>query len=185
VPSSCGPVAARRTRGTFTELGDFVPFFGAYHVGMNRNRPVLLCYDGSEDAKHAIRESAALLAPRPALVLSVWQDASAVPALAWAGGPLPNLEEIFAAAEDGARRTADEGAGLARATGFDVTPLVAEAKGPIWAAVEEVAEQHDAEAIIVGSRGLSGVKSMLLGSVSNGIVHHARRPTMVIRRLDA
>src|SRR5215218_3496105 len=52
------------------------------------NRPLLLCYDGSENAKHAIREAAALLAPRKAVVLSVWQDATAIPSLAWAGDRL-------------------------------------------------------------------------------------------------
>ncbi len=145
------------------------------------NRLLLLCYDGSENAKHAIREAAALLGPRRALVLSVWQDAAAIPSLAWAGGALPDLEDVLAAARDGAERMAEEGAGIARATGFKATAIVAEAKGPIWMGVEQAAEDHDAEAIVVGSRGLSGVKSLLLGSVSSGIVHHAVRPTIVVR----
>jgi len=145
------------------------------------NRPLLLCYDGSENAKHAIREAAALLAPRKAVVLSVWQDATAIPSLAWAGAPLPDMEEIFAAARDAAARMAEEGAGVARATGFDADGIVAEAKGPIWMAVEQVAEEQGAEAVVVGSRGLSGVRSLLLGSVSSGIVHHSSRPTIVVR----
>jgi nucleotide-binding universal stress UspA family protein len=152
---------------------------------MTTDHPVLLCYDGSEDAKHAIRESAALLGPRPAVVLSVWQDAAALPAMAWAGAALPDLEDIFDAARDGALRTAEDGAGIARAAGFDATAAVAEAKGPIWVAVEAAAEEHGADGIVVGSRGLSGVKSILLGSVSNGVVHHARRPVLVVRRADA
>jgi nucleotide-binding universal stress UspA family protein len=142
--------------------------------------PVLLCYDGSENAKHAIREAAALLAPRRALVLTVWQDSAALPSLAWAGAALPDLEDVFAAAHEGARRMAEEGAGIARATGFEANAIAAEAKGPIWATVEQVAEEHDASAIVVGSRGLSGIKSLLLGSVSSGIVHHALRPTVVV-----
>jgi nucleotide-binding universal stress UspA family protein len=153
--------------------------------GMISERPILLCYDGSEDAKHAIRESAALLAPRPAIVLSVWQDAAALPALAWAGGALPDLEAVYAAARDGAHRTAEDGAGIARAAGFDATATTAEAKGPVWSAIEEAAEAHEAGSIVIGSRGLSGVKSILLGSVSNGVVHHARRPVIVVRRTDA
>ena len=144
------------------------------------DKPLLLCYDGSENAKHAIQEAAALLAPRRALVLTVWQDAAALPSLAWAGAALPDLEDVFAAARDGAERMAEEGAGIARATGFDAISIVAEAKGPIWTAVEHVAEEHDASAIVVGSRGLSGIKSLLLGSVSSGIVHHALRPTVVV-----
>jgi len=147
-------------------------------------RSVLLCYDGSEDAKHAIREVASFLAPRHALVLTVWQDADAIPALAWVGS-MPDLEELFAEARDGAARVAEEGAGIARAAGFEVTPVVEEATGPIWTAVERVADTHAVDAVVVGSRGLSGVKSVLLGSVSNAIVHHATRPTIVVRRTDA
>ena len=79
---------------------------------------------------------------------------------------------------------AEEGAGIARATGFDAISIVAEAKGPVWAAVEQVAEEHDASAIVVGSRGFSGIKSLLLGSVSSGIVHHALRPTVVVAPND-
>ena len=75
---------------------------------------------------------------------------------------------------------AEEGAGIARATGFDATSIAAEAKGPIWVAVEQVAEEHDAGAIVMGTRGLSGIKSLLLGSVSSGIVHHAQRPALVV-----
>jgi nucleotide-binding universal stress UspA family protein len=148
------------------------------------DKPLLLCFDGSENAKHAIREAAALLAPRRAVVLTVWQDAAAIPSLAWAAAALPDLEDVFAAARDGAMRMAEEGAGIARATGFDAIAIVAEAKGPIWAAVEQSAEEHDASAIVVGSRGLSGIKSLLLGSVSSGIVHHALRPTLVVAAND-
>ena len=34
--------------------------------------------------------------------------------------------------------------------------------------------------MIVGSRGLGGMGRVLLGSVSEGIVHHARRPVLVV-----
>ena len=150
------------------------------------DRPLLLCYDGSEDAKRAIREAASMFGPgRAALVLSVWQDAAALPSFAWAGAALPDLSDVFEAARQGAARIAEEGAGIARATGLDPTPIVAEAKGPVWAAVEEVCAAHDVEAVVAGSRGLSGVKSILLGSVSNGLVHHATRPVVVVRHTAA
>jgi nucleotide-binding universal stress UspA family protein len=146
---------------------------------------ILLCYDGSDDAKHAIGESSRLLAARPALVLSVWQDAKAMPTLAWMAGSVPGVEEVFAAARDAAQRIADEGVDLASAAGFDAGPLVVETGGPVWPAVLEVAEERDVAVIVMGSRGLSGVRSVMLGSVSNGVVHHATRPTLVIRRTGA
>src|SRR5215210_1161971 len=48
--------------------------------------------------------------------------------------------------------------------------------------VVNAADLHDAAAIVMGSRGLTGLRSMLLGSVSNAVVHHADRPTLVIHR---
>ncbi len=39
----------------------------------DRDGPLLICYDGSEDAKHAIESAGTLLAARPALVLTVWE----------------------------------------------------------------------------------------------------------------
>jgi hypothetical protein len=38
----------------------------------------------------------------------------------------------------------------------------------------------DAEAIVLGRRGLTGVKSLLLGSVSHAVLQHADRPVVVV-----
>ncbi len=45
----------------------------------------------------------------------------------------------------------------------------------------EYADDHEIDLIIVGSRGLGGVKKLLLGSVSTNIVHHATCPILIIK----
>ena len=147
------------------------------------DHPVLICYDGSEDAKHAIAVAAPLLGVRRAHVLAVWQNTAAVPSFAWAA-PMSGIEDLLSAAREGADRIADEGVRAAREAGFDPTPLVVEASGPVWVAIVDAAAELDAAAIVLGSRGLSGVKSVLLGSVSNGVIHHARCPALVVRRAE-
>jgi nucleotide-binding universal stress UspA family protein len=146
--------------------------------------PVLFCYDGSDDAKSAISKAAELLRPRPALVLSVVQDATAVPPFAWLA-PGTGLESLLEEAQKAGARIAAEGVKVATDAGFEATPLVIETSEPVWAAVVETADKNDVVAIVMGSRGLSGVKSAVIGSVSNGVVHHSHRPTLVIRHTDA
>lgn len=48
------------------------------------------------------------------------------------------------------------------------------------AAILAVAAEIDAEVIVVGTRGRGDVKSLLLGSVSHGILQHADRPVLVV-----
>ncbi|BBX18498.1 universal stress protein [Mycolicibacterium duvalii] len=51
--------------------------------------------------------------------------------------------------------------------------------GPVKRALIDVSK--DADMVVVGSRGLSGLERMLLGSTSAGLVHHAHCPVAVIR----
>jgi nucleotide-binding universal stress UspA family protein len=44
-----------------------------------------------------------------------------------------------------------------------------------------VAEELGADLIVMGSRGLSGMKRLLMGSVSESVVRHAHCPVLVMR----
>jgi nucleotide-binding universal stress UspA family protein len=45
----------------------------------------------------------------------------------------------------------------------------------------EVAKRKNCELIIMGSRGMSPIKELMLGSVSLKVMHHASCPVMVVR----
>jgi nucleotide-binding universal stress UspA family protein len=144
--------------------------------------PLLLCYDGSDDAKHAIQRAAELFHGRHALVVTVWQPI-VLGGLGWAAasaGSTPSFVELDRATAELAGRVAGEGARIADETGLEAEPVVCEAVGPVWETIVETADQHHAATIVMGSRGLTGLRSMLLGSVSSAVVHLADRPTLVI-----
>jgi nucleotide-binding universal stress UspA family protein len=147
--------------------------------------PVLLAYDGSEVAGRAIQESARLLgARRPATCLTVWTSTAAPSGAARMALPddiidqaVHNLDEV---AERAAREIAEAGAALARESGFEATADTAPAHANVWSTLLEAAESRRAQAIVVGSRGRAGLRSVVLGSVSNGVVQHASRPVIVV-----
>ena len=153
-------------------------------------RPVLLCFDGSDDAAAAIAQAGELLGPRTAVVLTVWEPVAVwepydpatiltAPVSKLASKAL-GLDEI---GNELARDKADRGVALARDAGFEAHGRVEEGKS--WRAICEVAEELDAGAIVVGARGLSRIQSVLLGSVSAAVVVHAHRPVLVIPVHDA
>jgi nucleotide-binding universal stress UspA family protein len=152
---------------------------------MSPKPPVLLCYDGSEGAREAIRGAGALLHSRRALVLTVWQPLAGLDSIAWAGESvgMANSLELDRAAADAGALMAREGERLADEAGFGETEsLAVEATGPIWKTITDTAEAHDAGVIVLGSRGLSGLRSLLIGSVSNAVIHHTHRPTLLVHR---
>jgi nucleotide-binding universal stress UspA family protein len=136
----------------------------------------LTAHCSSEDAKHAVESAGALLADRPALVVTVWQPTASLDGFAWSGvsAGVDNFVELD--------RAADEGVRIAKEAGLEAEPVAIKAAGPVWKTIVETADRCDAAATVMGSRGLTGVRSMLLGSVSNAVVHHTERPTLVIHR---
>ena len=145
-------------------------------------RPILFCYDGSDVAGHAIDEAGKVLQAGSAIVVTVWQRVGyAISGYGAASMAAPvDTSDIDLEVEKTCKRTVEEGAERARAAGFDADSATVEAMGPIWEAVLRFADERDAGTIVLGSRGLSGIKSFVLGSVSHGVAHHAHRPVLIV-----
>ena len=78
-----------------------------------------------------------------------------------------------------ARRTADEGAELARSVGLQAEALTVADKANVADAIAELARDRHVAAIVVGSRGLSGLRARLEGSTSRAVIKHAACPVVV------
>jgi nucleotide-binding universal stress UspA family protein len=145
---------------------------------------ILICYDGSDDAKAAIEQGAALLGSQSATVLTVWEPfletltrhASAFNISAG----IVDAEEIDKVTTQEAEQRAQEGAELARQAGWGAEPRTVSQRTTTYEAILAEAEALGASAILMGSRGLTGLKSLLLGSVSHAVIQHADRTVIVV-----
>lgn len=147
---------------------------------MTSTGPLLIAYDGSDDAQHAIDHVAALLSGADAVVLYVRQPLESLAAHLEGHPALEDVRSIDEGSRDGAERLAAEGAERARRAGLNAEPRVASAIDAIGDTVARVADELDASVIVLGARGRRGLKSLVLGSVSQHAVHHTRRPTLVV-----
>lgn len=145
---------------------------------------ILIGYDGSPDARSAIEHAAELFGAEPATVLTVWQPFMEVVARTSVGFGLvpsiPDPEEIDKASRQAAEETAAEGAKLAGELGMSAEPRISAQATTTARAILQEADKVGASAIVMGSRGLTGVKSLLLGSVSHEVVQHADRTVAVV-----
>ncbi|MFZ0090369.1 MAG: universal stress protein [Solirubrobacteraceae bacterium] len=143
---------------------------------------LLIGYDGSADARCAIEHAGPLFPGRAAVVLTVWEGFAEILARSGGGSAIPSMDfiQVDDASQRSALERADEGCALARDAGLDAEPLIAQRELTVWDTIVGEAARVDADAIVLGNRGLTGVKSMLLGSVSRGVLQHADRPVLVV-----
>jgi nucleotide-binding universal stress UspA family protein len=146
--------------------------------------PVILCYDGSKEAGEAIAYAGELLRGLPAVVISVWKpiiEEELSPAMT---PPVADPVDANPRQRKAAEQFAAHGIKLASDAGFEAEPVVAKADGPLWEAIEIVAEERDARLVVCGARG-RGVKAALPSNLSTALVMHASRPVLVVPSVKA
>lgn len=137
---------------------------------------IVVAIDGSEGAGAALRWAVEAARARacPLEVVHAWQDAPL-----GGGFPVTATVHVRSTYEHAARHVLDEAlAGLDTGGIPNVEHLALE--GPAVARILDHA--RDADLLVVSSRGLGGVKGLLLGSVSRPLVHKATVPVAVIKR---
>jgi nucleotide-binding universal stress UspA family protein len=142
---------------------------------------IVIGYDGSDEARYAIDAAATILRATDAVVANVWRPvvvaASPPPA---APPPRPSDEED-AALEAAAWRTAGEGVDRAARAGLQARAETrCGAVADVGRLLGDLADEYDADVVVVGRRGVSRLQAIVLGSVSNDTVRAARRPVLVV-----
>ena len=136
--------------------------------------------DGSETAKQAVRE-ATQLAKQTGASLDIVSAFDPVP-------PSRLREERLEAPSDiehAVNPQEDVNAILAEAQsevgGSGVEVRTFPRQGEPADAILDVAEEQDADLIVVGNKGMTGAKRFLLGSVPNKVSHHAPCSVLIVR----
>jgi nucleotide-binding universal stress UspA family protein len=140
---------------------------------------IVVGVDGSDDAHRALNWAMKEAAIRHAqlTVLAV----NEVAASAWTGNPIilpgdePTVERICQAAEETVAKAAAE-------LGEPQPPSVTVQAVNGFAAQELIEASRDADLMVLGSRGAGGFARLMMGSVSNQVVHHAHCPVVVVPR---
>lgn len=147
--------------------------------------PVVFGYDGSAASRRAIRMTAPILAPKQALVVTVWEPRAAYEVLAPSLPPAPIdirvALEVEEALYEGARRTAEQGAAEARELGFDAEGLAVVDTLTVANTLVRLARERDASPVVVGSHGHGGVRELLLGSTTRDVIRDSPCPVCVVR----
>lgn len=99
------------------------------------------------------------------------------------GGYLPDTSDLERIAkENAAKILTDAAADLNKAFGNRGVTISSEVEfGSPDSRIVETAEEQKTDIIVIGSHGYNRWERLLLGSVSNSVVHHAHCSVMVVR----
>jgi nucleotide-binding universal stress UspA family protein len=136
--------------------------------------------DGSDTAKEAVRQ-ASELAKTVGAKLHLVSAFEPVPEgrLRQERQQVPDDMQWMVNPKEDVEATLKEAAGELEERGVDVATYARE--GDPADAILDVAEEENADLIVVGNKGMTGARRFLLGSVPNKVSHHAPSSVMIIR----
>lgn len=146
---------------------------------------ILIAYDGSENAKRAIEYAGRFLAADKAVLVTVWEPM--IRQAARMSGLSGMMQPDWLPDEGGddiahveARDVAEEGLELARQAGLAVEARCVESGATVWTTIVEIADELDADVIVTGTRGTTGLRSLIHSSTADHVLRHSRRPVLIV-----
>lgn len=147
---------------------------------------VVLATDGSGHSRLAEAVLAKVLDPSQTKVTVVSVSAPIVVGMGTiAGGGVAavgGLTELYDAVKAAAKRFADEAAERLCGKGFDAEAVVLE--GDAADTIVEFVKRNSAQLVVIGSRGLGGIASFLLGSVARKLVSRCPSTVLIARAFE-
>jgi nucleotide-binding universal stress UspA family protein len=139
-------------------------------------KPILLATDGSPTATAATAKAIefALALDAPVVVVTIW-NLAIEPVGVGFGPVVPDLDRV---GHERALEYAEGAAETIRAAGVEAEVVVR--RGITAQEISALAEEHDAQLIVLGSHGWGAVRRAIFGSVSTSVLHHSHRPVLVV-----
>jgi nucleotide-binding universal stress UspA family protein len=151
-------------------------------------KKILVPIDGSESADKALNLALDIARKYKAEVeiLHVIPPISATltPYPVMSGSPTlsPNwIDDYYKEAQVESRKMLTEAMKLAQSKAEDLKIKPKLDKGRPSDIIVAEAEDEDFDLIVMGSRGLGGIKEYILGSVSNQVVHESKSPILIVK----
>ena len=143
---------------------------------MSKFGKILVAVDGSKDSDEAF-ETAATFGKQlggQLLVITVLEDP---PSVDFEGRPLDDITPALEKrAEDLLMNYAIKGRSK-----YGMTVETAVWHGDPSKTILEVAQERDADMIALGSRGMSGIEELVLGSVSHDVAKRSKLPILIVK----
>jgi nucleotide-binding universal stress UspA family protein len=147
-------------------------------IALNR---ILVAFDGSKDAVRAVRLACSFARKFGSEISVVHVYSSPLIGFSAASGmPIPDYRDLEDAAKDTGQKVLFRGVQVASEAGVQARGELLQASSVVEALVDYAAKEHS-DLIVVGTRGMTGFKKLILGSVSSGLVSHSPCPVLVAR----
>jgi nucleotide-binding universal stress UspA family protein len=139
---------------------------------------ILLSVDSSPDSDKAVHATSELAQVHGAQVLVV--HGRDTPLVNPNVRPAPAQVERWES-EETAQRIVDSAVSELKEAGVSVQGQVLPGQGHIARKILEAADENGSDLIVLGSRGMSRLEEVMIGSVANRIVHASKVPVLLVR----
>ena len=144
-------------------------------------RMIIVAFDGSADSVKAMGIACSLAGKYGSELAVVHVFTSPAMGFSAASGlPIPDYKALEEAKKAAGKEVLSKGLELASRSGIKPRGELIEAPSVVEALVEFAAGEK-ADLIVTGTRGMTGFKKLVLGSVSSGLVNHAHCPVLIVR----